>query len=337
MAPPAEQKADRERRRPRRRGMVEPERNRGHAPRRRPVLFPHQELAFSDLMATASALFGGGWESLPVKPRFNVLLTGGTGLGKTALVRAVAQTLQLPLFEISTATWVLVGASLRGAVATWPSLVEFFRHNPSGIIFVDEIDKIGGRSDWTVYLRSEIFSLLDRKVPRDLLSASADNSYEARAPKPLTLAIAQRRLERGMLIVGAGAFQEFWDDAGTPLVGFGETATAAPPTPDLAKLTRWLPRELTNRFRARVIHLPPLQLSGYLSMLRHTAALLPDRLQEQFLARGYASAAHAVEARLGARWIEELITESLVAIRSDSCGRLASREPPAPDPSDNVR
>lgn len=55
-----------------------------------------------------------------------------------------------------------------------------------------------------------------------------------------------------------------------------------------------------------------MRLSGYLTMLRQTAARLPEDLVEPFLQLGCDTALDAVSSRLGARWIEELITETLV-------------------------
>jgi SpoVK/Ycf46/Vps4 family AAA+-type ATPase len=244
-----------------------------------------------------------------------VLLAGATGLGKTALVRMVAQTLGLPLFEASTATWILTGTSPRGALQTWPSLLDFLGREPLGVIFLDEIDKLTADREWTTYLRLEIYALLDRSVPVDMMRASrllADQPPTT-AEQKVEQEIAQRHLRRGMLVIAAGAFQSFWEATGVRRVGFA--AAQAPPTPTrrpaLQSFSHLLPRELLNRFRAQVVYLEPMRLSGYVAMLHHTAKRLPEELVEPFLELGYESAFAAVESQLGLRWIEELITETL--------------------------
>jgi hypothetical protein len=282
------------------------------------ALFDHQKKAFTDILAMATVLFEGRWRALPVRPRFNLLLTGETGLGKTQVVRAVAEAIGLPLFEVSTATWILVGTSGRGAVATWPSLLEFLLTNRLGLIFIDEIDKVIGRGEWSTFLRTELYSLLDRTIPSDLVKASAlseQNEAECQRNMRIARGIAGLRLRYGMLIVAAGAFQELLEGRDSRPLGFG--ATKAPlkeKAPDLPLLSQWLPRELSNRFSPRVLHLGPLTLSAYLRMLYQTAQRLPEDLQNQFIERGCDSVLAAREARLGVRWLEDLVTETLVAI-----------------------
>ncbi len=293
-------------------------------------LFAHQEKAFAEILATARVLYQNRWRDLPVKPRFNLLVTGGTGLGKTAMVRAVAQTLGIPIMALSTATWILVGASRRGAATTWPALVRFLLEHRLGVIFVDEVDKISGPWEWSKYLRSEIFSLLDRTVPSDLTLDDDDcPSAATRQKERLSCRIAQRRLRRGMLIVAAGAFQPFWEESGQRRIGFADNDQGPAILPDSGALAHYLPRELVNRFRAKIIHLPPLGLRDYLGMLRETAQRLPLELKEPFLERGCESARAARDNRLGVRWIEEVITETLIAVAPPECARVRSGAAPA--------
>jgi hypothetical protein len=49
-------------------------------------------------------------------------------------------------------------------------------------------------------------------------------------------------------------------------------------------------------------------------MLYQTAQRLPEDLQNKFIERGCDSVLAAREARLGVRWLEDLVTETLVAI-----------------------
>lgn len=296
----------------------------------RRTVYPHQEQAYRELLTTARVLFGGRWSELPVQPRFNVLLVGSSGLGKTALVRMVAQTLSVPIFEQSTASWILIGTSGRGAVPTWPSLFDFLIRHDRGVIFIDEIDKVHGGGEWTTYLRSELYSLLDRTVPIDLIRAS--NLSSDLPPDTATQGadhqVAQFHLGSGMLLVAAGAFQSYWEQLEKRRVGFGaaEERHVSLARPTLDAFSHLLPRELVNRFRAKLAYLEPMRLGGYITMLQHTAKRLPEELVEPFLQLGFDSAFAAVESRLGARWIEELMTEVLM----QEAAATSATERPAP-------
>lgn len=276
-------------------------------------LFPHQTEAFAELLATARVLFDGNWRKLPIKPRFNCLIAGGTGLGKTEVARAVAKRMGIPCFEISTATWMLVGASRRGALATWPSLFRFLNAHRACVIFIDEIDKLDGQWEWTKYLRSEIYSLLDRTVPHDLILTDDDGDQlmQTKSERRFGQKIAAMRLRQRTLVIAAGAFEEHWDKVHRQSIGYGDERSDTR-AHDLDSFSRYLPRELVNRFRAKVIHLGPLRLSDYLRMLRHTAAHLPEELQGPLLERGVDGVHRAVKNRLGVRWVEELVTETLI-------------------------
>lgn len=114
----------------------------------------------------------------------------------------------------------------RGAVATWPSLLEFLLQHETGVIFIDELDKLAGASEWTTYLRSELYSLLDRTVPTDLIRAAnlSSDLPPANPVQKVEQARAQVRLRRGMLLVAAGAFQSVWEQSERRAVGFRSDA-----------------------------------------------------------------------------------------------------------------
>jgi SpoVK/Ycf46/Vps4 family AAA+-type ATPase len=297
------------------------------------ALFPHQEEAFEQLLLMARILFERRWRKLPVTPRFNVLLIGPTGLGKTQIVRRVAAVLSLPLFEASASNWMLLGTHHRGANPTWPSLFRFLIENRRGVIFVDELDKIGGKTEWTVFLRTEIFNLLDRTLPRDIADGERDSEGYLKTVRADSMArrLAHSRLQCGMLIAAAGAFQDFWDQSNTRQLGFGSAVHDSPPfLPDHDALSQSLPRELVNRFRSRLLCLRPLGRPDYMAMLHSTASRLPENLGVEFLRLGHESIASAVQSQLGVRWLEELIFKTLAtrgAARSQSLGITAAPHP----------
>ncbi len=297
------------------------------------ALYPHQQDAFAQLTLMARVLFDRRWRALPVRPRFNALLIGPTGSGKTEIVRRVAASLELPLYEVSASNWMLLGVQNRGATPTWPSLYHFLVEHRRGIIFLDEVDKVAGTTDWSVFLRTEVFALLDRTVPRDLSESDELEGYaQTGAARAKRRRLAQARLRCRMLIAAAGAFQHLWEDANQRHVGFGESPTnSAASLPGHDALSRYLPRELVNRFRSRLLPLRPLRREDYVSMLHSTAVRLPQDLRAPFLALGNASVGTALSDQLGVRWLEELITEAL-AISTAPTERTARMSPTSEQP-----
>lgn len=277
------------------------------------MLYPHQEDAFAQLMLMARVLFNRRWRALPIRPRFNALLIGPTGSGKTEIVRRVAAALSLPMFEVSASNWMLLGVQNRGATPTWPSLFQFLVENRRGIIFIDEVDKVAGTTDWSVFLRTEVFVLLDRTLPRDLSESDDLEGYARTGPaRAKRRRLAQARLRCRMLIAAAGAFQHLWEDANRRHVGFASTRDeSAASLPNHDALSRFLPRELVNRFRSRLLPLHPLRREDYVGMLHSTAIRLPQDLRSRFLALGEASVGTALTDQLGVRWLEDLVTETL--------------------------
>jgi hypothetical protein len=99
------------------------------------------------------------WEDMSTR----LLLSGPPGTGKTLFARAVCNTLQIPLFATSVATWLEPGylgdvlkrmtTAFREAEAASPS-----------ILFIDEIDGLGARSsgkDWSEYHNSIVNKILE--------------------------------------------------------------------------------------------------------------------------------------------------------------------------------
>ena len=147
-------------------------------------LFHYQESAFQELLRTAEAFFEPRWHDFSVKPRFSRLVVGPSGAGKTHIVRALAKHLGIPLFSIDVSNWVLLcasGAERNGE--TWHHICNFVSKNDKGIIFLDELDKLGRSGDradsaWNQHLRVELYSLLDGRIPAGLSLAKLEDEND---------------------------------------------------------------------------------------------------------------------------------------------------------------
>jgi hypothetical protein len=182
------------------------------------MLFPHQQQVFKSLLQTARVCFGSSWQSLPIRPRFARFVSGPSGAGKTHVARAVAEEIGMPFFAVDASTWIPLGASSRGATFTW--IGRWLRENPQGIVFLDELDKVGSSPEgWLNYVRVEIFSLLDRRLPAGLSVYETEDEEDSQR-HAIELGVVAQRLAQGVFFIGAGAFQAIWESRGKAVAGF---------------------------------------------------------------------------------------------------------------------
>ncbi len=283
-----------------------------------PFLFGYQQAAFQELCRIARAFsHTGSWENLFVRPRWHRLIVGPTGTGKTHLAAALAHKLGWPLLSLTAPDWILLGCNERGARQTWRHVAEWLAQRDSfSLIFIDEIDKISGSETWSRHLRTEVFNLLDGRVPTGL-RITDDEDAETSAQLRLRAAI---QLASKTLILGASAFQEAWEDRSRSSIGFGEQEHSPPV---LAELTRHLQRELLNRFASRLILLRSLQRTDYQEMLAQTARQLPSALRARFSEVGHQRLEESHRDQKGARFIEEILSECLL---------ISAEQHPKPSP-----
>jgi SpoVK/Ycf46/Vps4 family AAA+-type ATPase len=271
-----------------------------------PLIFEHQTAAFEKLVSAGRVCFSLLRENLPIQPRTSSLIVGPTGTGKTFLANAVAASLGVHCKHLSVAEWMLIGTSSRGAARTWNSIFDFLvqaQNKRGAMIFLDEIDKLTGTSDWCQHLRMEVFRLLDRVVPPDLA-----DSDDKKQPEALFTAVADV-LKHKTFIVAAGAFQDFWDSLGNQVGGFAGEPKADIPSSD--RLSNHLARELINRFRADIVLLPSLGPRDYENILLAAADKMPESMQERFLSLGTERLFTAHANRQGVRFLEELVADVL--------------------------
>lgn len=290
-----------------------------------PLIFQHQRAAFTRLCAVARAYIHTNFERLPIRPRGNVFVVGPSGTGKTHLAQQVATGagMDLAYLPISVSEWVVMGASQRGASSTWPKIWQFLIRSAKKegcLIFLDELDKIGrlNQGEWTRYQTTEVFSLLDRRIPRNLNDLDGDRISDRRIVE------AEAVLRNKTLIVAGGAFQELWD-ASAP-IGFGTEPDSTIPKLDLKRLSEHIPPELSRRFGSQLIALPPLQEADYLDMLELILPALPDHWRARYEKLARAGMPEATRLGQGPRYFEEILLEVAVQERLE----ISSPLPPKP-------
>ena len=275
------------------------------------LIYHFQEPIFTRLCAISRACLNVDRSALGMKLKACFLLIGPSGCGKTFLARALAEEMQVPFLSIAVSDWILIGASNRGGSATWPAIFDFVersKQKQGAIIFVDELDKCSHNSNWNAFLRSEIFSLCDCRVPMSLNDVDGDNVTESR------IRTVRDFLENKTMILAGAAFQHLWEDRSKRAIGYlpHDSPRDLPELPDLAKT---LPRELVNRFSSEIFVLPELTKDDYRKMLECTAGKIEETWRRRFLDLGNSRLDEAVRHKKGVRFMEEVLLAAIVEER----------------------
>lgn len=271
----------------------------------------YQHAVYAELKECAQDFFEGHWYGLPIKVRISPLLVASTGAGKTFLVNLLAQELGLPLFSATASDWILLCTSMRGAPPTLPLLYSFIQNNPRGIVFLDEIEKLGGNnataSDWATCYQLEIFSVLDKKIIPGVLEDGPGPKFTLMATK------LAERFERSILVIAAGAWQSLWESKSDP-IGFGDTAETDR-SPTHAELAATLRLEILNRFSGRPLILPPLTVRDYSAVFNELFGRLPADLQAILRHPSQQQIEEAVRTKKAFRFFEELLADAVRGLR----------------------
>ena len=285
-----------------------------------PFILPHQRAAYDRLSALARACLYTNLSDLPIRIRPAVFLTGPSGSGKTHIARTLAKSMGLEIYAVSLSEWTLLGNSNRGALNTWPAICQFLSRSARSegcIIFTDELDKVRTGGEYSRFLLTELYTLLDFRVPRNLRDEDGDPIRNT------TIQGAEKVLREKTLIIGAGAFQEIWT-ATAPQIGFGANAVQLPIVPDLNMLAKYVPRELISRFGSRLVVLQPLVEKDYHDILGTILPRLPPHWRAKFEHLAILRIPEAARQQQGTRFFEELLLDVVVTERMEISAPLVA-------------
>ena len=277
------------------------------------LILPYQQVLFDRLCATARAVLCTK-RSGPIRLKNAFMLLGGSGLGKTFLARQLALEMgDLPFLAVSVSDWLLLGS--RGS-ATWPAIFDFIERSASqsgAIIFVDELEKCGSdrsmSSAWCAFLKCEVFTLLDSRIPFNINDMNGDPLPQSRIEE------VQRFIENKTMIVAGAAFQDLWEQRARPSMGF-ITEDTREGEPDWNDLVRIVGRETINRFSSELFILPELTAADYRQMVDAMACHVDEMWRAKFRELGHARTEIAVNHKKGARYLEEILLAAIMAERA---------------------
>lgn len=270
------------------------------------MIFSHQQAVYDELLSTGRAFFEENWRDWSFAPRFTRLLIGQSGCGKTHVVEQVAATLNTPLLRICATNWLPVGA--RATPPTWEHICQFASAHDHSIVFIDELDKICGSSDWSQHVRVEIFDLLDRTVPPAIgVRDRSGDLPEDGDPVDTRAEWPANHLDH-CWITAAGAFQGI---STRSALGFRNPLQDISSKTTHRELHAVLPTEVLNRCASPILILPTMHTADYNFIVSQVSEQLPDEFRSRFQELSRETVLDAVRDGLGCRWIESLLLQVL--------------------------
>jgi len=274
-----------------------------------------QKLALKSLtMAYGVSLRAKNLKNVAVAPRTHCLLVAPSGSGKTFLSKALAAQLGLPFFSVNVSSWLLVGSKTESVNTTLVQLASFILSNKEGVIYLDELDKVDGNSDWTNHLRLEIHNLLDGQMGQEVRDGLQQLLQQPISDKDLNS--LNQSLKSNFFIIAGGTWQDYWENQGGSALGFN--AQVETKALNKAELIKSITPELLQRFQQDLVVLPPLSQEDFLDLANQLGEQIlnskdpnAERVREKFLHAVQAGAEQAVKHKIGMRFLEECMTSAL--------------------------
>ena len=226
-----------------------------------------------------------------VKTRPFPLLVAPSGAGKTYLVQQLGRAAEIPVYSINIQNWIIRAA--RSEQHTLSQIAKFVESNSSGIIFLDEVNKLSrqhaAESSWVADLFSELIAFLD-----------ADSRLEV-----MGFAGSLQHLQRNFFVVGAGAFQDQWEESlSNSAIGFVESdrTSSGERFESLVRNQNVVPAELLYRFNDQLILIQPPSAAEYRARIDEIRARLElPSLNEQAMDP---LVENALQSGKAMRWLE---------------------------------
>lgn len=215
-----------------------------------PRMYRSQRLAYERCVALGRLHFSGRAREALIQPRTYPLLMGATGVGKTYLVRAIADALSAHLVFLSFGRFMPAGA--RDARQTLFVILDALVAHQRVVVFLDELDKALTWSDsWSRSVTNDLWAALDLIFPLAAYHADVERHGKDKRIEP-------KDFQR-LWFIGAGTWQNLTGQrtgiGGTGVIGFGERYGARKPESVVEQIraSQDVPPELTARFHSQPV------------------------------------------------------------------------------------
>jgi len=140
------------------------------------ILSEQQKSAVEELLPIGRLALSGKVKPLQLKPRTHTLICAPSGSGKSYLMAELGKLLGAEILHLNVSSWQPFGS--KSERPTWDLIVKFLQDSPSGIIVLDELDKLNGKQDWNQYVRLEVHDLLDGRIPSTANISDSSDPFE---------------------------------------------------------------------------------------------------------------------------------------------------------------
>ncbi len=230
------------------------------------ILTSSQKRVSDRITAFAETHFSATSWNGPIDPQTNILIAGPTGTGKSFSVKRAAQRAVAKYAQVTHGSWIPIGAG--DTMPTMCRIGMLLLQSDRLILHVDELDKFQGATEsWAKACQNDLFQILDKKINWEPVVAHRRfiRKVNSAACDAAEIAILlERAVERGLMIVGSGTWQQLFDEDRQPL-GFNVAPTTHDALDRRSKIEGLSP-ELKRRFHLKIQYLdyPDLAETAYL-------------------------------------------------------------------------
>ena len=216
------------------------------------------------------------------------LMVGLSGVGKTSVVSHFAKENKLPMLSLNCGGWLISGS--KSEIITMTMIRDFVRDHEKGVLFIDELDKFGGNTDWCRFIQQEIYALIDRRL----------ESFVDWHPEII------EKFKDNFFVIGAGTWQSS-QKAALKSVGFIVENNPGSVIQGVLDIQDSIPEELLFRFNADIVHIQPMNAKEFEERIKiiHEESKYPVGANETYTTL----ADKAVKSGKQNRWLEAYVSK----------------------------
>jgi SpoVK/Ycf46/Vps4 family AAA+-type ATPase len=263
-------------------------------------------------LSAGTTTFGG------ISPRTKVLLLGGTGAGKTSVVRKFAQRSEWRFVSIDSSAWIPEGSAKPGSLSFIRDFVRSLESGEYAVLMLDEVDKLLPAGDaaldtnWSTSVFGEVLAAVDqdeRLLGHNWTKADLE------------------QFRSSVFLVAAGAFEFYLrkvkQKARGSHLGFGNDNSKSLTFSEFLDQSQAIPSEISSRFAPPIFIQSPTasDFKRVITKIHEDLGFPASKPVEEL-------AIEATSTVGGLRWAENYVTQLLF-----EHPKTLPPTPPAPSPA----